>query len=444
MSAVVLRGDARELPLPDESVDLIVTSPPYFGQRDYQDGGQSVAGQIGSEETPAEYIAALLRCTAEWMRVLKPSGSIFVNLGDKYSQRTQTRRSSHQPGIFPGKFGEFGETWAERAAKGATRMPHQNVISDDGSYVAEKSLMQLPQRYSIGCTDQLGLILRRDIIWSKPSGMPESVTDRCASRHEYVFHFVKQPRYFAAVDEIKLPLAAPDRKAGASAFRARNASLPRSATGAYEGPNPLGKVPGSVWEIAPQPLIVPERIAHARCCGGLQRIACEDGLEHFAAFPFALVRPLIMGWSPSGVCTSCGQGRRPVSNTVRTFDGQPCGPGTGAIFGDMKRQARNKGVGNWRFRAETTITGYACDCGVPTAPTRHSVVADPFGGTGSTALVADVLGRHGISFDRSADYCRLARWRTTDPAERAKAMQVPKPPPVPEGQGDLFADEVPA
>lgn len=85
MTAYVLRGDARSLPLPDASVDLIVTSPPYWSLRDYRDGGQSLAGQIGSEGTWQEYIANLLDCTREWVRVLKPSGSIFVNLGDKYA-----------------------------------------------------------------------------------------------------------------------------------------------------------------------------------------------------------------------------------------------------------------------------------------------------------------------------------------------------------------------
>src|SRR5215469_13381246 len=144
MTVAVLRGDARHLPLSDASVDLIVASPPYFALRSYTDGGVHYAGQIGSEATPQEWVAALVECTAEWARVLKPSGSMFINLGDKYSQRTQTRRSSHQPGIFPGKFPEFAESWAERAAKGATRMPHQNVINDDGAYVAEKSLMGLP------------------------------------------------------------------------------------------------------------------------------------------------------------------------------------------------------------------------------------------------------------------------------------------------------------
>ncbi len=85
MTAVVLRGDARRLPLPDASVDLIVTSPPYFGLRSYTDDGAHYDGQIGSEATPAEWLAAMVACTAEWVRVLKPSGSIFVNLGDKYN-----------------------------------------------------------------------------------------------------------------------------------------------------------------------------------------------------------------------------------------------------------------------------------------------------------------------------------------------------------------------
>ena len=73
MSVVLLRGDARELPLPDASVDLIVCSPPYYGQRDYLDGGESLAGQIGAEDTPQDYVATLLACTREWARVLKPA-----------------------------------------------------------------------------------------------------------------------------------------------------------------------------------------------------------------------------------------------------------------------------------------------------------------------------------------------------------------------------------
>src|SRR5215211_6186327 len=83
--AVILQSNALALPLPDASVDLVCTSPPYFGLRSYQDGGVHYEGQIGSEATPAEFLDALLAATREMMRVLKPSGSIFVNLGDKYA-----------------------------------------------------------------------------------------------------------------------------------------------------------------------------------------------------------------------------------------------------------------------------------------------------------------------------------------------------------------------
>src|SRR6516164_3435564 len=91
MTAYILRGDARRLPLPDGCVDLIVTSPPYYGLRAYTDAGEVYGGQIGSEATPAEYVTALVECTREWVRVLKPSGSLFVNLGDKYAGSDGTK-----------------------------------------------------------------------------------------------------------------------------------------------------------------------------------------------------------------------------------------------------------------------------------------------------------------------------------------------------------------
>jgi len=213
----------------------------------------------------------------------------------------------------------------------------------------EKSLIGLPWRYAIGCIDQLGLILRSEIIWSKPSPMPESVTDRARRSHEQVFRFTRRQRYFHDTDAIREPHKAPRRKAGATAFGARDANLVRTGTGAYVGPNPLGAIPASVWEIATQPLRLPEHIAAG----------------HDAAFPPALVRRIVLGWSPDG-----------------------------------------------------------------------GVVLDPFGGTGTTALVASVLGRRGVSVDRSADYCRIARWRSSDPRERARALGKPQPEPV--GMDALF------
>ena len=119
----LLHGDAANLTLDDDSVDLIVTSPPYFALRSYKDGGEHYDGQVGDEATPAEFVASLIRCTREWVRVLKPSGSLWVNLGDKYAQR------SGRLGVTrPETSATYGDKYAatqspSSASRGATRSP---------------------------------------------------------------------------------------------------------------------------------------------------------------------------------------------------------------------------------------------------------------------------------------------------------------------------------
>jgi DNA modification methylase len=315
----LLLGDARALPLADESVDLVVTSPPYFGLRDY-----GTPGQLGAEPTPAEFIAALIECTAEMVRVLKPSGSIFVNLGDKYAGSPSGPRSANTPEMQKRIGSIRTETFQKRH-----RVQHG---------VPQKSLMMLPERYRIAAVDELGLIARAVIVWAKPNGLPESVTDRVRRSHEDWVHLTKSPRYFASVDEIREPVLHPDwsrpgRSRGPSK-EVRDLGETSALRNADYTPNPLGKLPGSVWTIPTQPLRVP----------------AELGIDHFAAFPMEWPRRIIRGWSPS--------------------DG---------------------------------------------------VVLDPFGGTGTTALVAAMNGRRGISVDLNPDYCRLAEWRAQDPKQRAKA-----------------------
>lgn len=286
MSVRIIHGDALDLPLGDGSVDLVVTSPPYFGLRSYQDRGGHYEGQIGAEATPAEFVDALVAATAEMVRVVKPAGSIWVNLGDKY---------------------------------------------------VGKSLLGVPWRYALRCIDDLGLILRAEVIWSKPNALPESVTDRVRRSHETWFHFTLEPRYFSAVDAIREPthrvgLSWAERVAtGARTHAPDNGHM---SGGPGMAAHPLGKLPSSVWSIASQPLRVPESL----------------GVDHFAAFPMEWPRRIIKGWAPP-----------------------------------------------------------------------NGVVLDPFGGTGTTALVAHALGREGVSVDMSSDYCRLAEWRTTDAKQLLKA-----------------------
>ncbi|WP_188188002.1 DNA-methyltransferase [Nonomuraea sp. SYSU D8015] len=409
MTVTIIRGDARALPLPDNSVDLICTSPPYWGLRDYRDGDQSLPGQIGNEPTPWEYLEALWECTREWMRVLKPEGSLFVVLGDKYATRWSSR--SEGAGLHHSR---------GRDARGG-----RNTTGVPG-----KSLIGLPWRYALGCVDQLELILRAEIVWEKVSALPESVTDRVRRAHEQIFHFTSRPRYYSAVDEIREPhRMKPQRRPNGHKQRQQLGVLPAQTYSTSQRDevgvdgHPLGALPGSVWNVAAQPLKVPEHL----------------GVDHYAAFPMEFPRRIIRGWSPPGICTACGEGRRPVADRKPMIWRE-----SPTIAGRTNGRSYKPASGTMLAPAETRITGYACACPTPDAPTRPAVIVDPFGGTGTTALIADLYGRHGISVDRSLDYCRIAQWRTQDPGERARGLKQPKPKPDPrqhEDQPALWDDE---
>jgi DNA modification methylase len=398
MSVQILRGNALALPLANDSVDLVVTSPPYFGLRSYQDGGEHYDGQIGSEATPAEFVDALIAATREMVRVVKPSGSIWVNLGDKYSATSSPGPQSQNSTMTGGRHKGVDHVLPRRMTPGAPA----------------KSLIGVPWRYALRCIDDLGLILRAEVIWSKPNGLPESVTDRVRRSHETWFHLTLNPRYYSAVDEIREETSDykgvtwADRKAAGIPSRAGQQTT--EAMGTVLAPNPLGKLPGSVWTIATQPLTVPP----------------ELGVDHFAAFPLEFPRRIVTGWSPREVCTACGEGRRPVASVGAVPDPDPRAGKVRSIVHDGDPAG---GHGLARTRATYTVTGYDCACPDTTAPATPGVCLDPFGGTGTTALVAHALGRHGISVDMSADYCRLAAWRTSDPKELARAQQREYVPP---------------
>lgn len=472
-SALILKGDARRLPLPDDSVDLVVTSPPYFALRSYRDSGEHYDGQIGSEVSPQDYLEALWACTEEWMRVLKPTGSMFVNLGDKYAGSGGHNNS----GL--GRKQTWGQNWRpnDRDIREATRRNAPNtynknseVRGDLNGYltkVRSKSLMGLPNRYVLGCIDNLNLIWRAEIIWDKKNCLPESARDRVRRSHESWFHLTKEPQVFCSLDEIREDYS-PDAHA-----HGKNGSFEREGYDwtnwqrlggsqamppgkRYTERHELGKLPGSVWSIATEPLYVPK----------------ELGIEHFAAFPQEWPRRMILGWSPSGICLECGDGRRLLVLNQRMKDGEPIEGG--AIFtGSQKRKAANEGVANRRFTTQRSAVGYVCACtpftdyperkggdrnpssrdgsrdkytldggakeheealdslpvreyhleGWKPAPTRPAVVLDPFGGTGTVAGVAKALGRIGITVDLSSDYCRLANWRIFKSGHFKKSLQ---------------------
>lgn len=427
MTALIVRGDALRVPLRDNSVDLICTSPPYFSLRSYGTGHEM---EVGSEATPQAYLEALWAATREMVRVLKPTGSIWINLGDKYNGAGPTA---------PWKFAN-GQAWAREQRGG------------QASHVAgipNKSLIGLPWRYAIGCIDQLGLILRRDLIWDKPNGLPESVTDRPRSSHEYWFMFVKQPRYFAVLDELREPASGYSRPNGA--VRATpNGQRPRAMADTV---NPLGALPGSVWSIPSEPLRLPPWI----------------DTQHYASFPSEWPRRLILGFTPHLICDVCKVGRFPVVDRPRlTPEGAQLLEQRGGHASQeyMANSGRNdagwglsmniSGSERARLTEPATILGYGCACtpytdhperrqpsvshqvddlrvgghasghgpsngwperqpireyhlaGWSPPPGHPALVLDPFGGTGTVTHVARALGRHAITIDLSEAYCHLA------------------------------------
>jgi len=278
MTADVLQGDALALPVADGSVDLVVTSPPYLGLRSYKDGGEHYEGQIGAEATPAEFVDALIAATREMVRVLKPSGSIFVNLGDKYRAR---------------------------------------------------GLLALPWRYAIRCVDDLDLTLRAEVVWSKPNAYIDAkAAGRARRTHETWLHLAPSAHPFENVEALRQAPAADyqarpqyrramqlfeeagftaehmeavravgiiDSEGGAVRSGGRWSS--RSGVLAAEVQNrlrsyyrelcggsssPRGTLPGSVWEVPAEALKLPAHL----------------GVQHFAAFPMEWPRRFIKAWCP--------------------------------------------------------------------------------------------------------------------------------------------------
>jgi site-specific DNA-methyltransferase (cytosine-N4-specific) len=255
----LLLGDTLDVlrEMPAGSVDCIVTSPPYFGLRDY-----GTPGQYGQEATPAAYVETMRAVFAEARRVLADDGTLWLNLGDSYAANSD----GYQRGVRKGS---------------AERQPATRSVTG----LAPKNLIGIPWRTAFALQDD-GWILRNAVVWHKPNAMPESVTDRLATRYEQIFLFAKEPErknfrktYHFDLDAIREPTSAPDRKAGVNAFRARDLNHPRTRTGSYSGPDSRGRNPGDVWTVATRPY--PE--------------------AHFAVFPLELpIRCIGAGCRPGG------------------------------------------------------------------------------------------------------------------------------------------------
>ncbi len=181
----ILQGDVRETlrALPEKTVQTCVTSPPYFGLRDY-----GVDGQIGLEPTPAEYVEQMVQVFREVRRVLRDDGTLWLNLGDSYARTGGTDKNITSTG-------KVGDT-----LKTLDMLPDRKQRAPSG--LKDKDLIGIPWRVAFAL-QQDGWYLRQDIIWHKPNPMPESVRDRCTKAHEYVFLLSKSERYYWDVEAMR-------------------------------------------------------------------------------------------------------------------------------------------------------------------------------------------------------------------------------------------------
>ena len=392
------QSDARELPIPDNSVDCVVTSPPYWGLRDYGIGEQG----IGLEPTPEEYCTNMVKVFREVWRVLKPTGTVWLNLGDSY-----VSGKSRYSTISGGK---------------SRNEPVDNNKPDLRTHdtLKDKDLCGIPWRVAFALQAD-GWYLRSDIIWSKPNPMPESVTDRPTKAHEYVFLLTKSPRYYYDADAIREPHTwVENRPSGmerlAEQYRNKvtgkytDTSMGGGGTGfqghsgAYKADgtplnNPLGRNKRSVWEITTQPY--PE--------------------AHFATYPQKLVEPCILsGTSEKGVCAECGNPWERVVEQIETGlkHSMPRGMATHAGgHGTIHRDGRENGKSiEYTVRSKNTAGWQpTCTCNADTVP---ATVLDPFVGSGTTLLVAHRLGRKSIGVDLNDEYLEMAQ-------KRLESMPIP-------------------
>ena len=389
MFELIVCGDSRlEVPrLVDDSIDCVVCSPPYFNLRDY-----GVVGQIGLEVSPLEYVFELASVFDLVRPKLKDSGSVWVNLGDTFfgpMNHTVVRDPLYRPE-------QVGINLRKKWMKSGWMKP--------------KQLCLIPSRFAIEMQER-GWWLRNDVVWVKSvtredgssfgNTMPFSGRDRLNTNYEHLFHFTKKAKYFYDLDAIRVPHAASTHdcyKGGWMGNEMRGyISGPQNHmrsfmgdVGAKQKALARGKNPGDVWQINTRPY--PD--------------------AHFAVFPEGLIERPIKATCPKEVCKKCGKPReRIVENKTTTNEKE--------LKRKLKKEILSGGDGRTRAGLDSrtreqkiykgeTVGWSDCGCGKGFKP---GVVLDPFGGAGTTGIVARRLGRGFVLIDLNPDYVKLMKKR---------------------------------
>jgi DNA modification methylase len=449
MSMRLIGGDCREVlaTLPADSVHCVVTSPPYYGLRDYgtaqwaggdvacdhqSPNGQGKTGdradrtftanapyrdtcgkcgatrvdrQIGLEPTPDAYLAEMVRVFREVKRVLRPDGTCWVNMGDSYCSTAPGTMGDalNQRGILSGV--------SDRRAEGSRKFRPETPKG-----FKPKDLLMMPARLALALQAD-GWWLRSDIIWHKPNPMPESVGDRPTSAHEHVFLLAKSARYYYDADAVREEAINEGRIVSYDGTQKNTGHENRT----YPGAKPRdilvsGRNLRNVWTIATAPF----------------------SQSHFATMPPAVVERCIRaGTSERGCCAACGAPWARVTETdYKRHENW---------FGDKQdaRHSRGKAGTGYNEPIATRTTGWAPSCKCVAGDPVPATVLDCFAGAGTTLLVADRLQRDAIGIELNPDYTRMAMDRCRDDAPLfAEPSPPPAEPPEEPRIRDLFAEPV--
>ena len=343
----ILVGDVRDrlADLPDASIDCVITSPPYYQLRDY-----GIGGQLGLEASVEGWVDELRLALNGLVRVLKPSGSLWLNLGDSYSRHA--------------KYG-----------------------------APPKSLFLAPERLLLALAAE-GWIVRNKVIWAKTNPMPHSVADRLSGSYDVVYFLTRSPRYFFDLDAIRVPLRSWTNARRGGVYPPEQASAPlwRQHGGGNRGlgaqrergqvGHRLGKNPGDVWQIS----------------------AANYRGAHFATFPPALVEQPLLATCPELICDRCGTPFTRASRVRREELGRQRSP--------QRREPRVRHYSRrYTVIRERGPLLPGCTCGTSARP---GVVLDPFFGAGTVGLVAERHGRDWVGIEINPAYAKLAERRLAE------------------------------
>jgi len=369
--------------LDKESVDMCVTSPPYYGLRNYGNGNN----QLGLENHPVAYVKHLCDVFDKVKYVLKKTGTCWVNIGDTYSCKPV--------GNFTGGGKEF-------VRRNTTGIEQSGVMDKTKTGIREKSLIMIPFRFAIEMTNR-GWILRNTIIWHKPNCMPCSVKDRFTVDFEYLFFFSKNKKYHFEqqfepykIDSLKRACRAKHAKGSAYSIQTERQHTgyknmqERAQKGEIDSVQPDGRNMRTVWTISTKPF---------------------KG-AHFAVFPEKLIETPIRAGCPEYICKKCGKARTKIIERLKAplevFTNTTKPPEAMRLSGKEIKGCGQK-LQNWREEHPQKIVGLT-DCGC-NAGFEPGIVLDPFIGSGTTAVVCKKLGCKYIGFEINKEYCKIAKNR---------------------------------